>query len=119
MDMARLGWGILLTLLSGWGDSKGFLHSARVWQEGGFVWSEAARASLGYGCGIVLYWVAIRYLRQVGIVSAEAQTLLWFAAAIVGVAAASGRFRSWQALDWATAAGTVLCLTLFILRTGG
>jgi len=119
MDIARLCLGILFTLLSGWGDSKGFLHSARVWQQGRFVWPEAARASLGYGCGIVLYWVAIRYLRQVGIVSAEVHTLLWFAATIVGVAVASARFRGWQALDWAAAAGTILCLALFILRTGG
>ncbi|MBM4428783.1 MAG: hypothetical protein FJ026_00360 [Chloroflexi bacterium] len=118
MDIIRLGLGILLTLLSGWGDSKGFLHSARVWQQDGFVWFEAARASLGYGCGILLYWVAIRYLRHVGIVSAEAQTLLWFLATIVGVAAASARFRGWQPLDWAAALGAVICLAIFILRTG-
>lgn len=62
MDTHKVGTALLilvLTLLSGFGDAQGFLHSARVWAQGKPVWEEVMKATLGYILGILMYWLAI------------------------------------------------------------
>lgn len=48
---------IVITLLSGIADSWGFVHSAKIWQDGKLGWLELGKAALGFGIGISLYWV--------------------------------------------------------------
>jgi hypothetical protein len=109
---------IVFTLLSGIGDSQGFLHAAQVWKNDAFVGSEALRSALGYTFGSVMYWMAIRFLNQVRAVSPEIQTLGWFAVTILGIGIASGRFRTWQTLDKAVAVVALTCVAWLVVRTG-
>ncbi len=110
---------ILLTLLSGLADAQGFIHAANAWVNGRIVWQEALTSLLCFGAGAVCYILAINFLRQAGVVSAEIQTLLWFSVAIVGVAVISGKFLHWQLLDQAVGL-IVLCGVAWLLfRTGG
>ncbi len=110
---------LVLTLLSGIGDAQGFLHSARVWAQGQPVWEEVVKATLGYSLGILMYWLAIRYLNQFGITSPEMQTLGWFAVTIIGVALFSGQFWRWQAVDRLVAIGVLAGVGWLLLRTAG
>jgi len=110
---------IVLSLLSGFGDSQGFVHSARVWATGKLVWQEIVKSSLGYGFGILMYWVAIRFLNEFGIVSPEIQTLGWFVVTIVGVAMFSGEFIRWQAVDRFVAVCVLAGVGWLLLRTRG
>ena len=122
MDINKAGAVILIvvfTLLSGFGDSKGFVLSAKVWESGRLVWQEAVKASIGYGFGILMYWLAIRYLNQFGIVSPEIQTLGWFVVTIVGVAMFSGDFFKWQIVDRVVAICVLAGVGWLLFRTGG
>jgi len=122
MDINKAGAVILIivfTLLSGFGDSKGFVLSAKVWESGRLVWQEAVKASIGYGFGILMYWLAIRSLNQFGIVSPEIQTLGWFVVTIVGVAMFSGDFPKWQIIDRVVAICVLAGVGWLLFRTGG
>jgi hypothetical protein len=118
-DMVRLLVLAGLTLASGLGDAQGFIHAARMWQDGRLVWRELLASALGFGVGIGSYWISVRDLVRAGVVSAEIQTLIWFGVTIVGVAVVNGRFRAWPAGDQAVAAGVLLGLGWLVLRTGG
>jgi hypothetical protein len=107
-----------LTLVSGVGDSQGFVHAARVWQEGRLVWDELGKSALGFAVGIGSYWLVVRYLGQLGVLAPETQTLVWFAITLVGVAALSGRFLRWEAVDQAVAAAVLLGISWLLVRAG-
>jgi hypothetical protein len=108
-----------ITLVSGIGDSQGFIHAAAMWQSGKLVWSEFGKSVLGFGIGIGTYWLAVKYLKEFGILSPETQTLLWFGITIVGVAAISGKFFRWQTLDQFIAVVVLLGLGWLLYHTGG
>jgi hypothetical protein len=88
-----------ITLAAGLADAQGFIHASNVWDGGKFIWQEAILSASGFGSGILLYWVCIRFLQHFKIISPEIQTLGWFAATIVGVAFFDGKFFHWQIID--------------------
>lgn len=110
---------VLFILLSGIGDAVGFVHSGRVWRQGQFVWQEALKAALGFQLGAFAFWMALRYLHQLGVLAAETQTVLWFGATIVGVALMSGRFAGWHIADQLVAVGVLLGIGWLLFRTAG
>jgi hypothetical protein len=110
---------IFFTLLSGFGDAQGFLHSSKIWQNGQFVWLEAVKSMSGFLFGIVMFWLGLRWLAQLGVVSAEMQTLLWFGVTIIGVALLSGQFARWDRLDQAVAVAVLAGIGWLLFRTGG
>jgi hypothetical protein len=110
---------VLLTLISGYADSQGFLHAARVWADGKWVWPAVARSAAGYAFGVLAYWMAIRYLQEFGVVSPEIQTLGWFVVTIVGVALFSGDFLRWQMSERLVSLGVLFGLIWLVFRTGG
>jgi hypothetical protein len=110
---------VVLTLAAGVSDSQGFVHSARIWNGDKLVWAEVGWASLGFAIGITLYWVAIRYLASLGVVSAEIQTTIWFVVTIIGVALVSGTFFKWRLPDQIVAVGIVAAMGWLVFRTGG
>jgi len=116
-------WSVLLiigfTLLSGLGDAQGFIHAGKVWQGDRIVWSEAFKSALGFQFGVFMFWLALRYLKGFGIVSAEVQTLLWFGVTIVGVAALSGKFVRWHTIDQAISVTVLVGIGWLLFRTGG
>lgn len=109
---------IILTLISGFGDSRGFLYSAKIWQGDRLIFNEVFKSAAGFLLGIVSYWFAIKFLQQIGIVSAEMQTLLWFFVTIVGVAIASGQFVRWELTNQIIGVVILIGLGLLIFRTG-
>jgi hypothetical protein len=108
-----------LTTLSALGDALGFVHAANIWREGQLVWKELAKSAFGFGFGITMYWIVIRFLQQVGVVSAEIQTILWFGVTIIGVALISRKFFAWQTIDQAIAVLVYVGIGWLLLRTGG
>ena len=90
---------ILLTIVSGLADAQGFLHAARIWQGGSLIWGELGRSALGFIVGIALYWLALRSMNAVGIISPEIQTVTWFGVTLIAVALVSGSFIKWTLID--------------------
>lgn len=109
---------ILFTLLSGGMDAMGFTHSARVWLGERFIWQEALRSLLWFQGGVCTFWMATRYLGQVGVTSTEVQTLFWFGVTIVGVALLSRQFLKWASIDQIVAGVVLLGLIWLVYRTG-
>lgn len=110
---------IVLTILSGIADAQGFLHAARIWQNGNLVWDELGRSILGFVMGIVLYWIVLRNMNAVGITSPEIQTVTWFGVTIIGVALVSGSFLKWTVLDQAIDVFVLFGIGWLMFRTSG
>lgn len=106
-----------LTLFAGVLDSLAFTYSSSIWRGGAVQWGQVAKASLAFTLGIAAYWVAIRYLQEAGVVLAEIQTLIWFAATIIGVMVLSGRFLEWPWIDQGVAVLSLGGLGWLIVRT--
>lgn len=105
------------TIVSGIFDSIAFTHAARMWMDGRLIWIEAAKSASSFLLGMLMYWGAVRYLSEAGIVTPEVQTIIWFAATIIGVAVLGGRFLLWQPLEQFVAFGVLLGLGWLISRT--
>jgi hypothetical protein len=103
-------------LLSGLGDSQGFVHASSMWQAGRFVARECAKSAAGFAVGIGSYWLCVRYLKECGVLAPETQTLLWFATAMLGVALASGEWLRWHRVDQAVAMAVLLELGWLVFR---
>ncbi len=108
---------IVFTLLCGLGDALGFVHAGRVWHDGRFAWDEAAKSALGFQFGVAMYWLALRELTAWGVVSAEAQTLVWFGATIIGVAVLSGQLLRWHPSDQVVALLVLAGIGWLLFRT--
>ena len=105
------------TIASGVLDSLAFTYSADIWQGGRLIWGQASKAAASFALGIAMYWGAIRYLGEAGIVLPEIQTLIWFVVTIVGVTVLGGRFIHWPVLDQIVAANVLVSLGWLITRT--
>jgi hypothetical protein len=110
---------LTLTLISGMGDAYGFVHSARVWQEGKLLWIEIARSSAGFAVGMSAYWLCVRFLNEIGDFTPEMQTLAWFVVTMVGIAFVSRAFFEWQTSEQLVALSIVGCMGWLLARTGG
>jgi hypothetical protein len=109
---------IILTLTAGFADAQGFLYSTAVWSQGIFNWSAAWRSALGFSLSVPLYWVAVRYLHEGGIVTPEVQALFWFVVTITGVAIAGGNFLGWNLIDKIVALAILGGVVWLMIRTG-
>ena len=118
-QLSIIGLIILLTLLSGIADAQGFVHASTAWANGKIVWEEGGKALLGFGIGALCYILVANYLTQVGVVSAELQTMIWFLVTIVGIAVMNGKVLHWQRLDQFVALVAIICIGWLVIRTGG
>jgi hypothetical protein len=107
-----------ITLVSGLGDSRGFIHAAKMWRSGDLILSELGKSALGFSVGIGSYWIAAKYFTEFGVLSPETQTLIWFGTTIVGVAFISGNFLQWQTIDRIIAVVVLLGIAWLLFRTG-
>ena len=92
---------------------------SKTWQDGHFVWVEGAKSALGFQFGVIMYLLALRELTQFGVVAAETQTLVWFDATIIGVAALSGQLLRWHAADQLVAVAVLAGIGWLLIRTAG
>ena len=106
----------LLTLISGFSDSQGFLHAANIWHKGNIVWMELGKSALGFITGVISYWMVIKFLQEVGIILPEIQTVGWFTATIIGLALINGKFAKWQSVDQIVAILVVCGIGWLIFR---
>lgn len=118
-DIKMVALIIGLTLLSGFADSQGFVHAAKIWEGQNVIWSEVGKSAIGFVIGIILYWVVLKYLKAAQVATPEVQTMVWFGVTIVGVAVVSGRFMQWRAMDQMVAAGVILGISWLLVRAGG
>ncbi len=116
MDLLIL---LAATLACGAADALGFVHASRVWQAGSFQWREALYSAGCFQFGVAMYWVSLRTLGAWGVAAIEAQTLVWFAATIIGVAILSGQFFRWAALEQTVALCVLVGIAWLLTRTGG
>ena len=107
---------IALTAITGFADSQGFVHAARIWDDGRWVWREAWLSGVAFAIGVASYWVVVRFIAELGVRSAAVQTMGWFAVTIAAVALTEGGHK-WEPLDIATAIVVVAGLALLLYRT--
>ncbi len=105
------------TVASGLLDALAFSYAAGMWRDGRLVASEAAKSASSFLLGMTMYFGAVRYLGEAGVVLAEIQTLIWFGVTIIGVAIFHGRFFQWDPLEHIVAVNVVLGLGWLISRT--
>jgi hypothetical protein len=117
LDIKLIGLVVVITLISGFGDAQGFVHASNIWNNGVVVWSELAKSVLGFGLGISTYWLVLKYMKELGILSTEIQTVFWFAITLISVAVISGNFGKWQLLDRMVAVSVVLGIGWLLFRT--
>jgi hypothetical protein len=110
---------IALTLISGLADAQGFIHASNVWLNGKLIWAEVIQSALGFGIGIVAYWMCIRFLQDFSIISPEIQTVGWFTTTIIGVAMFSGKFLHWQIVDQMVGMAVLLGVVWLLARSAG
>jgi len=110
---------LILTVITGWGDTQFFIHSSQIWQKGRIIWPEIVKSTFGVSIAIVSYWLALKYLQEFKIISAEIQTILWFLIVIIGVAAVSGKFSTWPATEKIISLVIIVGLGWLLIKTGG
>jgi len=110
---------IALTLISGLADAQGFIHASNVWLNGKLIWAEVIKSALGFGIGMVAYWMCIRFLQDFSIISPEIQTVGWFTTTIIGVAMFSGKFLHWQIVDQMVGMAVLLGVVWLLARSAG
>ena len=110
---------IVFTLISGLADAQGFVHASSIWSGGKLIWPEIVKSALGFGLGMVAYWVCVRFLQDFRIISPEIQTIGWFTATIIGVALFSGKFLHWQVFDQMVGIAILCGFAWLLFRTGG
>lgn len=114
-----LALAVMLLILSGIGDAIGFARAAGVWQNNRLVVPELMKSAGGYAVGIGIYYLAVRYLKLLGVESAELQTIAWFLLTLIGVALISGQFFKWARIDQAVALLVIAGIGWLLVRTGG
>ncbi len=108
---------LALLVLSGLGDSIGFVYAARIWQDGVLSWGNLGRSAGSTAIGILLYYIALRPMSALGVTAAEVQTAVWFAMTIIGVVIFSGRFFTWPRLEQTVAVSVIIALGWLLVRT--
>lgn len=120
MSEAHLRLSVMITafmVAAGVLDSLAFTYSAGMWKSGKLIWPTAGKAACTFALGIAMYWGALRYLGEAGVVMPEIQTLIWFTVTIIGVTVLGGRFVHWPVLDQLVAANVLISLGWLITRT--
>jgi hypothetical protein len=107
-----------LTLLSGVADAQGFVHASSMWEGKKLIWTEWVKSAGGFAVGIGTYWLVVRYMKELGILAPEVQTIFWFTITIIGVAAVSGKFFQWRLIDQGVAVITLTGIAWLLFRVG-
>lgn len=108
---------IVLTIVSGLADAQGAIHASKIWQDDRVVWDELGKSALGFGIGISVYWVVLRFMKELGIVAPEIQVVIWFSVMMIGVALISGAFFRWRLPEQVVSAAVLLGIVWLSFRT--
>jgi hypothetical protein len=90
---------LLLTVLSGVMDARGFVYAGRAWPSGVIDWNAVGRSMLAFFAGISLYIGAVRFMQSMGLNAVALQSGIWFVATAIGIAAMDGTVMQWTRLQ--------------------
>jgi hypothetical protein len=108
---------LVLTLLSGIMDARGFVYAARAWPEGRLDSRLALASMAAFFAGLSLYIVAVRFMQSFGLQGVALQAALWFVVTAIGVAAMDGSVFAWTRSQQLVAVGIVAGLGWLIATT--
>ena len=86
---------IVLTLVSGLLDARGFLLASQAWPGGSLDIRSAALSVLCFGLGLSSYVVAVRFIQALGIQGVALQSSLWFVVTAIGIAVLDTTILNW------------------------
>jgi len=105
---------LLLTVLSGVMDARGFVYAGRAWPGGTLDWTAVGQSLLAFVAGISLYIGAVRFMQSMGLNAVALQSGIWFVATAIGIAALDGSVVQWTRLQQAVALAVMLGLAWLI-----
>jgi len=108
---------LVLTILSGLMDARGFVYAARAWPGGRLDTRLAAASMVAFFAGLSLYIVSVRFMQSFGLHGVALQAALWFVVTAVGVAAMDGSVLQWTRAQQLVAVGLVAGLAWLIGTT--
>jgi hypothetical protein len=108
---------LVLTILSGLMDARGFVYAARAWPGGKLDARFATASMVAFFAGLSLYIVSVRFMQSFGLHGVALQSALWFVVTAVGVAAMDGSVLQWTRAQQVVAAGLVAGLAWLISTT--
>jgi hypothetical protein len=86
---------LVLTVLSGVMDARGFVYAGRAWPAGNIDWAAVGMSMLAFFAGISLYIGAVRFMQTMGLNAVALQSGIWFVATAIGIAAMDGSVVQW------------------------
>ena len=105
---------LLLTVLSGVMDARGFVYAGRAWPGGTLDWTAVGQSLLAFFAGISLYIGAVRFMQSMGLNAVALQSGIWFVATAIGIAALDGSLVQWTRPQQAVALAVMLGLAWLI-----
>jgi hypothetical protein len=105
---------LVLTVLSGVMDARGFVYAGRAWPSGSVNWNAVAMSMLAFFAGISLYIGAVRFMQTLGLNAVALQSGIWFAATAIGIAAMDGTVLQWTRIQQVVAVAIIAALTWLI-----
>ena len=108
---------LLLTVLSGVMDARGFVYAGRAWPGGTLDWTAVGQSLLAFFAGISLYIGAVRFMQSMGLNAVALQSGIWFVATAIGIAALDGSVVQWSRLQQTVALVVMLGLA-WLIATG-
>jgi hypothetical protein len=106
---------LLLTVLSGVMDARGFSYAGRAWPDGQLNWTAVGMSMLAFFAGISLYIGSVRFMQAVGLNALALQSGIWFVATAVGIAAMDGSLTQWNRTQQVVAAAVMVGLAWLIV----
>ena len=110
---------LVLTVLSGALDGRGFVYAARAWPGGQFDARMATASVLAFAAGLTCYVVAVKFLQQLGVGSVALQSGIWFVVTAVGISLMDGRIGEWTRLQQIVAVMVAAGLCWLLASTAG
>lgn len=112
--------GLVVTILSGFGESIGVTKSAQMW---GKSWIPDIKiliyAFIGFLASITGYMLSVKLFKAAKLEAPEIHFNLWYLGAVIGIALLSRKFFLWP-LDAKIISVLIICLVLWLsYRTGG
>jgi hypothetical protein len=101
---------LVLTLLSGVMDARGFLYAGRAWPHGQIDWIAVGMAMLAFFGGISLYIGSVRFMQAMGLNAIALQSGIWFFATMIGIAAMDGSVLAWSRIQQLVAVAVLIGL---------
>lgn len=105
---------LVLTVLSGVMDARGFVYAGRAWPGGQLNWNAVGLSMLAFIAGISLYIGSVRFMQAMGLNAVALQSGIWFVATAIGIAAMDGTVTQWTRLQQLVALAVIAGLAWLI-----